>query len=108
MKKNLPVPSAPRAPLGHRWLWWIGPPALITAAYRLIPPRIRGLWNPKKRPTSHIGMASILAGGGWLAFFYFILPFGTSEPNMWWLPQPGGRTDDGFVPFWLQKGPPKR
>jgi hypothetical protein len=98
--KNLPVPAHTRAPAGHRWLWWIGPPAVITAAYRLIPARTRRRWNPAGNATSHTALAAILAGGGWRAFWTHALPVSLgsiialehqlAEPNMWWLPQPGG------------------
>lgn len=66
--KNLPVPPGPVAPLNLRFAWYIAPPALITAAYRLIPPRVRGRWVRPGGSTSHIAMRLILAGGGWAAF----------------------------------------
>lgn len=69
MSKNLPVPDGPRAPMNMKWLWWIGPPAAIVRAYRLIPTRIRAGWNP--RSTSHLAMAEILNGGGWTAFKFY-------------------------------------
>lgn len=73
---NLPVPSGPRAPKNFRWLWWVAPPAAITIAYRTIPPRVRGLWNPDKSASSHTGLANILAGGGWSAFISAAIPWG--------------------------------
>lgn len=73
MRKNLPVPAHARAPFGLRWLWWIGPPAAITAAYRAIPPRTRSRWN-LGGATSHLGLAAILAGGGWRAFWHYAIP----------------------------------
>jgi hypothetical protein len=91
--RNIPVPAYVKAPASHRWLWQLGPPALITAAYRLVPPRVRRrLWNPSGGATSHTAMAAILAGGGWKAFMFYALPFHgrVDGPNMWWLPQPGG------------------
>jgi hypothetical protein len=106
MRRNIPVPAGPRAAASHRWLWWIGPPALITLAYRLIPPSLRRLWNPRGGATSHLALAAILAGGGWSAFWLLGRPFSMvsqphrrtpwtlnfiAEPNMWWLPQPGNR-----------------
>ena len=66
---NLPVPDGSRAPVNILWLWYIGPPAAIVAAYRLIPTSIRAQWNPHS--TSHLAMASILNGGGWRSFKYY-------------------------------------
>lgn len=71
--KNLPVPAGLSAPVNARWLWWIGPPAAITAAYRLIPPRIRGRWA-LGASTSHLAMRQILSGGGWAAFVFCAFP----------------------------------
>jgi hypothetical protein len=75
MTANIPVPSGPRAPINLRWLWWVGPPALITFLYRtLLPPKLRRLWCPPGNSTSHEALANILAGHGWFAFFLFALP----------------------------------
>lgn len=82
--RNLPVPAGPVAPLSHRWLWYIGPPAVITLLYRLIPARIRGWWNPAGTANSHLALAAIMSGGGWAAFERFAFP----------------RMKDG-IPFWL-------
>lgn len=71
--KNLPVPAGPSAPVNARWLWWIGPPAVITAAYRIIPPRLRSRWNLGVS-TSHLAMRQILSGGGWAAFMFSAFP----------------------------------
>lgn len=82
--KNLPVPAVALAPLSHRWLWWIGPPMLVTWLYRLIPARIRSLWNPAGTPNSHLALAAIMSGGGWASFERFAFP----------------SVKDG-IPFWL-------
>src|SRR5262245_14497412 len=79
--RNLPVPAAPRAPLSFTWLWWIGPPAVITLAYRTI---ARRLWNRSGGSTSHVGLAAILAGGGWRAFAWYAMPRHGTETN--WVP----------------------
>jgi hypothetical protein len=36
---------------------------------------MRRVWNPKGNASSHKGLAAILAGGGWTAFFLYALPF---------------------------------
>lgn len=74
MRTNIPVPDGPVAPRNVRWAWWIAPPAAITLAYRAIPARGRGLWNPHNVATSHLALASIRAGGGWASFFKFARP----------------------------------
>ncbi len=84
MRKNLPVLPGPVVPPGHRWLWQLGPPLLLTLAYRLIPARARSLWNPAGTASSHLAVAAIRAGGGWRSFLYF------GERHM----------TDG-IPFWL-------
>jgi hypothetical protein len=84
MRKNLPVPPGPVVPLNRRWLWWTGPPLLLALAYRLIPARARGSWNPARTPNSHRAVAAIRAGGGWRSFFHFAVP----------------AVKDG-IPFWL-------
>lgn len=84
MTKNLPVPPGSRAPLGHRWLWSIGPAAVLTLLYRAVPPRIRSRWNPARTPNSHIAMRAIVAGGGWRSFFRFAVPQ-LKEGIPWWL-----------------------
>jgi hypothetical protein len=85
---NLPVPAAPRAPFSLRWLWWNLPPAVITWLYRtVLPPVVRGCWNPARTPNSHLALAAILGEGplnGWAAFERLAFP----------------RVKDG-IPFWL-------
>lgn len=80
--KNIPVPPYTAAPPSHRWLWSIGPAALLTFLYRLLP--ARWLWNPRRTASSHLAMAAILSGGGWSSFAYFARP----------------HLKDG-IPFWL-------
>lgn len=92
---NIPVPSGPRAPKTASWFWWIGPAALIVVLYRRIPPRIRSKWCRTGNASSHLALAAILAGGGWSALIRFGTPHWRSG------------VDDPFVPFWLQKGPPR-
>jgi hypothetical protein len=104
MTRNIPVPAGPRAPLSLRWLWWTGPPALITWLYRsLIPARIRGVWgiipvcygmslgwksdygrSGVRVSNSHLALAAILAGGGWAAFLAFGIPCRRTEANNSW------------------------
>jgi len=101
MTRNLPVPDGPRAPLSLRWLWWVGPPALITWLYRtLLPPRLRRLWGMKSHhSTSHLALGLILAGFGWRAFWRFAVP-GTAKD---WVPW-GPEGDSGWWtggPFWM-------
>lgn len=83
MRANIPVPPHERAPAGHRWLWYIGPPAMITMAWRLIPARLR---STGRGSNSHAALAAILAGGGWAAFFRYAIPRITlSDGIPWWL-----------------------
>jgi len=76
MNTNLPVPAGPRAPISHKWVWWIGPPLLLTLLYRQIPPRIRRLWSGGSS-SSHFALAAILAGGGWAALVKYAIPYGS-------------------------------
>lgn len=84
--KNTPVPPGPVAPLDLRYFWYVAPPALITAAYRAIPPRVRGAWGHGS--TSHTALRAILAGGGWAAFAFYSRPRG-SIANPSWFPEGG-------------------
>jgi hypothetical protein len=81
---NLPVPAFEPAPLNIRWMWYIGPPALLTWTYRRISPRARGWWNPAKTPNSHKALAAILSGGGWAAFERFAFPQ-MKDGIPWWM-----------------------
>jgi hypothetical protein len=100
---NIPVPSGPRAPIGHRWVWWIGPPAAITIAYRLLPATIRRIWS-RGQSTSHEALSEILSGHGWSAFIRYVVPISLREP--WYEPATVGNPPE-FVPFWFQKYPGK-
>lgn len=109
-RKNLPVPPAPRAPVNVRWLWWIGPPALITVLYRCIPPSVRRIWAKPTNSTSHYALAQILAGGGWRVFILSALPLGRmmpgghpSFPGSW---LPFGNSDRVQMSTWIDPRPP--
>jgi hypothetical protein len=87
--KNLPVPEGPVAPLNARYFWYIAPPAMLTLAYRAIPPDVRRrLWNRHGGATSHLAVRAIMAGGGWAAFLTHALPvqflgIEGAGPNWW-------------------------
>lgn len=82
MRKNLPVPEGPVAPLNARYFWYIAPPAMLTLAYRAIPPGVRrSLWNRHGGATSHTAVRAIMAGGGWAAFFQYAVLGLMTDPN---------------------------
>lgn len=104
---NLPLPSAYRAPVNFRWLWWIGPPAVITWLYRCIPPAVRSHWCKPGNSTSHIVLAEILTGLGWRAFLLGAIPVWRNEVGGWshgdenrelpdWFPTTGMFKGDGY------------
>ena len=65
-------------------------PAAVTRAYRRIPPRARGLWNPGRGSNSHIALAAIESAAtrreAWRTFFRFAIPRVSLKDGIpWWL-----------------------